>query len=111
MTGWEIYWILKLDDLIALFISLGIFALMAFVTSTILHENIKRHKTWVTSTLTTGIIFLTMGTFLPSTKQMAAIIIAPPIINNEKVRQIPNKLLDIFGLTTELLEKKLKEKK
>ena len=33
--------------------------------------------------------------FLPSTKQMAAIMIVPKIVNNEKVQTIGNKIYDL----------------
>lgn len=40
--------------------------------------------------------FLTfVGKILPTTKQMAAIIVIPKIINNEKIQQIPEKFLDL----------------
>ncbi len=34
-------------------------------------------------------------TFIPSTKQMAAIMIVPKIVNNEKVQTIGNKVYDL----------------
>ena len=53
-------------------------------------------------------------TFLPSTKQMAAIYVVPAIVNNEKVQNISNKSLDIsnqlLDLTKEYLKDKAKEK-
>ena len=118
MTGWEIYWILKLDTFLkvsqmfsVLFGIIFFFAIIASIASKI--DGDETSKLFRRVAISFGLLFLLflpLGIFLPSTKQMAAIIIAPPIINNEKVQQIPNKLLDILGLTTELLEKKLKDK-
>ena len=40
-----------------------------------------------------------MATILPSTKQMALIYVIPPIVNNEKVQELPEELFDVLGLS------------
>jgi hypothetical protein len=62
-------------------------------------------------------VFLMVGIMFPTTNQMATIIVAPKIINNEQIQQIPEKLLElgnkqidkwINGLTTDGKTKKVK---
>lgn len=40
-------------------------------------------------------IFTIIRAFLPSTKRMAAVILLPQVINNEKVQQLPEDVLDL----------------
>ena len=49
-----------------------------------------------------GITFFALATVIPSTKQLAAIIVIPKIVNNEKVQSVSLNLLD---LTNEWLKK------
>jgi len=47
---------------------------------------------WLMVTFLTA---LAMVIFVPTTKQMAAIIVVPKIVNNEKVQNVGNKIYDL----------------
>ncbi len=56
------------------------------------------------------LLSITIYMFIPTTKQMAVILITPKIINNEKIKEIPEKIIKIGEkYLDELLEEK-KEK-
>ena len=42
-----------------------------------------------------GIFLFVVNVFVPSTKDAAAILLVPKIVNNEKVAAIPSKVLDL----------------
>ena len=41
------------------------------------------------------VFFMSVGTFVPSTKQMAAILVVPKIANSEKLQTSGNKLYEL----------------
>lgn len=64
--------------------------------------------------LNVGIVFTCLSflwSLIPSTKQMAAIIIIPKIVNNQKVQEIPDKLLSLAEAWMEELKPSQEEKK
>lgn len=109
------YLIVKLDDIRFLFGFWGTLSFCVFGLITIMllangeSENEKQFR--IFSTIITGLAVLSFifATFLPSTKQIAAIYVIPKIINDERVKQIPDKFLDL-GLEW-LEDLKPKEKK
>lgn len=120
ITPMQMYWLLKLDDIRMLCgVSVGIIAaVMLFSLLTYLNEEedgIKKKAavSFVCSIFGLGLSISAL-TFLPSTKQMAAIYVVPAIANNEKIQQIGGKTLDIsnqlLDLTKEYLKSKAKEK-
>lgn len=57
-------------------------------------------------------IFLPLAILTPTTKDMAIIYVVPKIVNNDKVQQIPDKLLDLANAKIEEWTKtKVEEKK
>jgi len=42
-----------------------------------------------------GLSFFSTGLIMPNSKQMAAIVILPKVINNTQVQQLPNKLVEL----------------
>ena len=126
ITPTEIYWLLKLDAIQNLFTGLTTISAIAIIFFGVSYAikidftdynrdkeaNEKLWSAWRKRLMLFSIVpivFISLSTFIPSTKQMAAIMIAPPIINNEKVQQIPKDLLDILGLSIKKVKKKLKE--
>lgn len=112
MTAWEIYWLLKLDDIHHAAVGILFFGLVALVPLGVYMSCSASEKTEVPLALrnafVVGLVFwlllLPVKIFLPTTAQMAAIMVVPPIVSNERVQQIPEKVL-------ELVEKKLDELK
>ena len=133
MSVWTIYWILKLDTLQALF---GLGSVVFFCISVvgvvvyISWLNKRPHYSWekendgspnkdfikakeelarwiwLWKLTPIAVLFLFIALAIPSTNQMATIIVAPQIINNEKLQQMPDKLLD---LGNQQLDKWLKD--
>lgn len=123
ITPMQMYWLLKLDDICENckfltffgFVALAIIALMFNYGIEDRNEKIKQMACTLFKLVLFG-IFLLFGlvTFLPSTKQMAAIYVVPAIANNEKIQQIGGKTLDIsnqlLDLTKDYLEERAKNK-
>ena len=122
MTTLQMYLLLKLDTLKSFVDFFGWFGGICLVVLTIFYMVLKTYvivdsnkdredyeesitvmnmvkpflKLWY---LCAFLIILSIS--VPTTKQMAAIIIVPKVVNNEQVQEIPNKILD---LATEWLE-------
>ena len=121
MSTWTLYWLMKLDMIHTLFggvwvgslIIFGIFAVLGLALLPIILDEEKIVNTinkfkvsfllklWVTL----AIIALLIDVFLPTTKQMCALIIVPKVVNgvlgNEKLMNLPDQIVD---LGTEWLE-------
>lgn len=121
ITPMQMYWLLKLDDIYMLVSYAAALATGVFVVSFLAYKlagvdgNKQEQKTsGITAlvSLVCSVLLWCVVTFIPTTKQMAAIYVVPAIVNNEKVQQIGNKTLDIseqlLDLTKEYLEKKTK---
>lgn len=116
ITPMQMYWLLKLDDirvLCAFFVAFAIWAIIASLLAYKDDEDEGEKKIAVTVFLL-GIFGLGLFggalTFLPSTKQMAAIYVVPAIANNEKIQQIGGKTLDISSQLLDLTKEYLQEK-
>lgn len=124
ITPMQMYWLLKLDDILAISLAIFVLTSVGFVfclVGAIIYKGeeyfeceYNKFKT-VRNILFWFILFFgSIVMFLPSTKQMAAIYVVPAIANNEKVQNIGNKTLDIsnqlLDLTKEYLKDKAKEK-
>ena len=114
ITPCQMYWLVKLDD-----IRLGIANLMwlpitwlvitaivsvAALAATADEEQSLRERVWrrikKAMLLCIPMPFLMVAlqltaAFIPSTKQMAAIVVVPKLVNSEKVQTAGNKLYDI----------------
>lgn len=120
ITPLELYMILKLDALHGVFTLCGFFAVISAILFCIFvacemeeHVNIFEKYTkiawaWLLSTILFGVVCVAGHLVTPSTKQMAAILIAPKIINNESIQELPSNLLK---LANEWVEEKITEKK
>lgn len=108
MTGWEMYWLLMLDN-IGTFLctvgGIGACFLLLLIPGYI--EDMPKVIKAGWFSFAAGMLILSVGILLPSTKQMAAILVVPKIVNNEQVQQIPEKLL---GLGLSWLEELKPEK-
>ena len=109
MNAFQIYCLLKLDAVSCLFGVLGILMLI-YVGAVILfcgvfadenkidfseYYNTRTKKAKPVLIGILGSIILLIGILMPSTKEMATIIIVPKIINNEEIQKIPNKMIDL----------------
>jgi hypothetical protein len=130
LSPFEVYCILKLDTLVNLGIVFslilgGIVVALWIAYHCYYHDGIgydeedrdvkiaKRIRPQAICTSIILVILIVATALIPTTKQMAAIIVLPKIVNNEVVQQIPDKIL---GLGLEWLNELkpatvLKEKK
>lgn len=119
ITTSQMYWLLMLDNIRN---TITLLCIISFVLSAFLitayyafrddHDmisivNILR-KTSFTSIFLL-VISLFGITFLPTTKQMATIIVLPKVLNNEKVQNIGNEALDLTGNLLQLSNEYLKD--
>lgn len=125
MSPLEMYTIVKLDDirnlLCALSFMAGTTALISGVAYTVMaaednpDKSVLRLKLRIRNIAFVSIpllfLFITTQAMIPSVKQMAAILVVPPIINNDHVQQLPDKLLHLADdWIDKLSPKKVEEK-
>src|SRR5687768_13232429 len=115
MTSLELYWLLKLDDIhsvlsfvfficsVLLFGTLVMYVFMVLVGDEAA-EWAKPNKVLLLVGLLAGLL----KSFLPTTTQMAVIMVVPPIVNNAKVQQLPDKVLDLVNQKLDELKSKQK---
>lgn len=111
ITPMQMYWLLKLDDIIGCCVIICMLLLMCALGSVITfcyatdvrNEKVKTYASISFILAIIGIIFFgAVRVFLPSTNQMAAIYVVPAIANNEKIQQIGGKTLDISNQLLDL---------
>lgn len=116
ITPMQMYWLLKLDDIIGGCVIVCVLLLMCALVSAIIfgyandvrNEKVKTYASISFILAMIGIIFFgAVRVFLPSTNQMAAIYVIPAIVNNERVQNIGSKTLDISEDLLELTEQYL----
>ena len=116
ITPTQMYWLLKLDDIGTMFSIIVGTSIVAVFISAIFYCASKSVEDEVVAkisvhalilSLICSVVFLILNTFLPTTKQMAAIYVVPAIVNNERVQNIGNKTLDISEDLLKLTEQYL----
>jgi len=110
MTGSEMYWITRLDGIVegtevtmAILITIGIIVTIVFIIAycvgddndddVIRVKKILRRVLFVLWPI--AILALAGRLFIPTTKQMAAIIVVPKIVNNVEAKEIPDNLMKL----------------
>ncbi len=101
ITPTQMYWITRLDNIYNILavgalitLVIGVTFLLVFFVSDC-GKDLKGFKVWGIRTLVLGVLLLVAHAFVPTTKQMAAIIVVPKIMNNEKVQTVGNKVYDL----------------
>lgn len=107
MTSWQIYWLTRLDGITQIFgivfsVALLVWIIMGgFIIASYLSgpdENTKFVKTIAWKAFFV-LLASSVGLFVPTSKEMAAILIIPKITNavasNEKLTSLPDKVLDL----------------
>lgn len=112
ITPMQMYWLVKLDCIIGLFVFVGACMAVALIPICIYTSELPSSEQSVYYGLVRKIIFAilvcaSVAALLPTTRQMAAIIVVPKIVNNEKVQTIGNRVYDLaVGWMDELAPKK-----
>lgn len=107
LSPWLIYWLMQLDS-ICKFVDavafLGTVGLGVLIALRIGCKNAPTHDEGAKAfyNATTKLykfssvivpIFILLNVFIPNTKTVAAMVLVPPIVNNEQVQQIPDDIL------------------
>jgi len=118
ITGSEIYWITRLDGInfvfgVGLFLS-SMVAVVALIAGIIAKANDDEDTAKIAERilcyLVPIVLFSMIGlVFTPTTKQMCAIKVIPMVANNEKVQELPEKVVDLADEWLEELRSKYKE--
>lgn len=106
ISPWLIYWLMQLDKICDLVHFIAFFGPLVMTILIVMRTVWKIDEHSYSSerayNATTPIskpfyvfvtIFLILNTFMPNTKTVAAMILVPPIVNNEQVQQIPDDIL------------------
>lgn len=112
ITTMQMYWLVMLDSLIgglvAILLICVLFIMLVFPVLDVMGEE-ERFFPIVKKLLVVAAVSLLSLIFIPSTKQMAAIMIVPKIVNSEKVHTIGNKVYDLAVEWMEELKPNKKE--
>ena len=117
ITPMQMYWLLKLDDIINISLAMFVLTFFGFViclVGAIIYKGeeyfeceYKKFKTGRNLLFWFVLFFGSIVMFLPSTKQMAAIYVVPALTNNKRVQNIGNKTLDVSEDLLKLAEQYL----
>ena len=123
ISPWTLYWVLALDNIKDFCTIIMIVTTIALVlTSTILVTNslaplidgkpLRAYKCSLYITLVLFVGSLIANALLPSTKQMAAIIVVPAVVNSKIVQEdMPREAKELYKLTKDAMEEFLKKGK
>ena len=107
ITSAQMYWLTRLDGICAMFavvlaiailltIALLVIGLLVSITCEELLEYLRNIAKPIVGIILPIVAISTLCvTFIPSTREMAAIMIVPKIANNEKVCDVGNRLYDL----------------
>lgn len=108
ITSWKLYLLTRLDGIQCLFMIIGFAGCLILIVGWI-PVSMSRwdgYLKYFLCFLPLAFIFLLIGVLTPTTKEMAAILVLPKIINNQKVQQLPDKVLDLANEWIEELSPK-----
>lgn len=117
ITESTVYWILKLDDLRAMCLLVGLLSGLAVAISFIMwqcavsvDDNPKAPRSVCLKAFAVFMLCGIVGLLLPSTKQMAMIKIIPMLANSEVVSNLPKDANDLYKLGIEAIKEQLTRK-
>jgi len=117
ITGWEIYWITRLDAICMFLVIGGTCAVICSpLVSMALDDffDVEREKRMriAATTFFAGIAFLAASVLIPTTNQAVAIYMVPKIANNEQMQKLPDNAMKFLNTKFEAwIDETLKEKK
>lgn len=114
MSNWQMYWLMMLDNISSLVIGIalavGIVLVVAILARIIVGDDDEDVKgvacKCMRFTVPILIVMAPLAALIPTTKQMAVIVVVPKIINNKEVQEMPEKLVE---LANGWMEEKVKE--
>ncbi len=117
MSAWQMYWLCRLDGIVEgtqICVVLSVIALIVcglfWLMGKSMDEDFATHLILpIKISIIAAIIGGLGALFIPTTKQMAAIIVVPKIVNNEKAQEIPETLLDLYNEWTKAKLEEIKK--
>ena len=120
ITSWDIYWITRLDAIYAMLVIVLIVVVLAMIFLPMIADIAFDAGTRTIAKLeiigfVIFVVALSMLTFIPSTREAAAIYLIPKIANNEQMQKIPDNAAKLLNAKMEqwidyTLAEKKKEK-
>ena len=95
ITTTQMYWLVILDNIVSGAIALAIMTGISSIITGIAAGFDELPKWIPKTTVSVMLASILLLMFTPSTKQMAAIIVVPKIVNNEKVQVAGDRLYDL----------------
>ena len=97
ITTAQMYWLTRLDCFCGLAFTVAIVSVLLpiFVSIAVIYDEASAFFRTLKWTALPLVISLCVLMFVPTTKEMAAILIVPRIANSEKVQQAGNKLYEL----------------
>jgi len=95
ITAMQMYWIVMLDNIIDGVVAVMVIAGACSLALTLAVVIEELPKWFPIPFICVFIASILLRMFTPSTKQMAAILIVPRVVSNEKVQTVGNKLYDL----------------
>lgn len=110
ISAWQMYWLLKLDAIGCTFFIFGVLGMLAMVVIApmLLADGCISVKKAILSFVLFFFVFF-VGVLCPSTKEMAAIVMIPAIVNNKDVQEIGIKTMGIGKSLLDLTEQYIRE--
>jgi hypothetical protein len=120
ITESMIYWILKLDNIVDMFIVFSIISILSSITTLGIwfakkedcchYKELDKYFKICVVSFVLFIVFLMASTFIPSTKQMAIIKIVPIIAKGEVTKEIKGDAKEIYKLGVQAIKESLVDK-
>lgn len=95
ITSTKIYWLLMLDNIkmFSSVICVIFFIIGCIILQMSVDDNSRGMWLWWIGHSLMFCFLLVFSVLIPNTKQMAIILVAPKVINNEQVQKLPNQVL------------------
>ena len=99
MNAFETYLIFQLDSINLGITTLMVFIVVAMIVAALCNIGPDQHKTpvMVRKLTTAFLVLMVIAVMLPSTKTAIAMLVIPPITQNDEAKKIPGKLIDLLN--------------
>ena len=114
ISAWDIYWVMQLDSINGTLTWIAVLASFSLIVCAFawaacnFDDGIgKRVAKWLKATLATLAVTFLLGTFIPSTKTAAMMLVIPAVANNEAIQREAG---DLYGIAKDALRELAKPK-
>lgn len=113
LSGWTIYWVTRLDNIRSVLLLITTGSVISIIIAMIsrVESGEKQYTKFAILFASATIVAASVIMLIPSSKEMAAILIIPKLTQNEQVQKIPGKLLTLADEWMEELRPEKEKKK